>query len=344
MPVTKAHVIQDEKKFQSYVESTKQLVESELSNLISRFADLRLHGKIEYALLSHGKRLRPLMVVFSAQSVGGNREDVMPLALAFELLHTATLVHDDILDQDKFRRGVPAIHQKWSVNDAILVGDAMISLAINLAADYGREILKIASETGLALCDGEYMDVSTTTTTKISENEYLERIRKKSASLFKAATQCGAIAGGGSDFEVKCLADFGEHFGMAYQLSDDLSDITSRRGGIPKDLRKRRISLPLMHLYKSSSLVERETLLSDLRVLARKDHTVNKIALDRILQNLETKGSLGYCTKKINEYVDQSIADIQSLRDTDFKFYLILMAKSLKPHGGAEQKAKCQKR
>ncbi len=329
MPVTRANVILDEKTFQSYVENTKQLVESELSNLVSRIADLRLHGKIKYALLSHGKRLRPLMVILSAQSVGGNQEDVMSLALAIELLHTATLVHDDILDQDKFRRDVPAVHEKWSVNDAILVGDAMISLSINLTADYGREILKIASETGLALCDGEYLDVSTTST-EISENEYLEKIREKSASLFQAATWCGALAGGGSNLEVKCLADFGEHFGMAYQLSDDLSDITSLRDGVPKDLRKRRISLSLIHLYRSSRLTEREMLLADLKILARKNHAVKKIALDRILQNLKTKGSLGYCMKKIDEYIGQSIADIQCLRDTNFKFYLIQMAKSLR--------------
>ncbi len=335
MSVTRAYVMPDEKTFQSYVKDTKRTIESKLSDLISRIADLRLHGKIDYALLSRGKRLRPIIVILGAQSVGGNREDVVSLALAIELLHTATLVHDDILDQDKYRRDVLAVHEKWSVNDAILVGDAMISLAINLAADYGREILKIASETGLALCDGEYMDVSITST-KMSENEYLEKIRKKSASLFKAATQCGAIAGGGSDLEVKCLADFGEHFGMAYQLSDDLSDITSLRDGIPKDLRKRRISLPLIHLYKSSSLVERETLLNDLQILARKDRTVKKIALDRILQNLKTKGSLGYCREKIDAYIDQSIRDIQSLRDTDFKFYLIQMAKSLRPDGRAK--------
>lgn len=330
MPVTKAHVIADEKSFQSYVENAKQLVESELSNLIPKLSDLRLHERIEYALLSRGKRLRPLMGILSAQSVGGNREDVMSLALAIELLHTATLVHDDILDQDKFRRDVPAVHEKWSVKDAILVGDALMALAINLASDYGREILKIASETGLALCDGEYMDVSTTSIV-MSENEYFEKIRKKSASLFKAATQGGAIAGGGSDLEVKCLADFGEHFGMAYQLSDDLSDITSLGNGIPKDLRKRRISLPLIHLYKSSSLVERGTLLHDLQILASEGHGVKKIALNRILQNLKTKGSLDYCRKKIKEYIDQSIADIRSLRGTDFKFHLIRMAKSLGP-------------
>jgi geranylgeranyl pyrophosphate synthase len=322
-----------EDSFKSYLSKTKDQIESEFSNLFSRIADLRLHEVIEYALLSRGKRLRPLMVILSAQSVEGNQEEVMTLALAIELLHTATLVHDDILDQDEFRRDVPAVHEKWSVNDAILAGDAMISLAINLAADYGRDIMKIAAETGLALCDGEFMDVSIKSI-KTSENEYLEKTKKKSASLFKAATQCGAIAAGGSDLEVKCLADYGEHFGMAYQLGDDLSDITSLGDGIPKDLRERRISLPLIHLYKSSNLAERKTLLNDLQILDRKDPVLKKIALDRILQNLGVKDSLGYCRKKINGYIDQSIADIQSLRDTSSKFHLIQMVESLRQMHG----------
>ncbi len=333
MPDIRAHLMPDEKAFQSYVENTRQLLESELLKHLSKIADLRIYGKIKYALFSPGKRMRPLLVILSAQSVGGNREDVISLALSFELLHTATLVHDDILDQDSYRRNVPAIHEKWSVNDAILVGDAMISLGINLISDYGPEILKIASETGLTLCDGEYMDVSTTSI-ELAGTEYFEKIGKKSASLFQAATRSGAIAGGGSYAEVKSLTNFGEHFGMAYQLSDDFFDTSSSRDGIPKDLRKRRISLPLIHLYKSSSSAEREMLINDLQILANNDAAAKEVPLTRILKNLETKGSLAYCKKKINEYVDQAIADVNPLRASDFKFYLIQMAELLRPKEG----------
>ena len=128
---------------------------------------------------------------------------------------------------------------------------------------------------------------------------------------------------------------------MAYQLSDDLSDMTSLRDDVPKDLRKRRISLPLIHLYKSNSLVEIEKLLDDLQILARNDHAAKKNALNRILQDLEDKGSLDYCRKKINEYINQSIADVQSLRGTHFKFHLIQMAESLRPDGRSQKKPNC---
>ncbi len=328
MPITKVRAAFDDGTFKSYMEATKQRIESELSRLVLRVSSLSLSEKIGYALLSRGKRLRPLLVILSAESVGGNAESVVSLAVALELLHTATLVHDDILDQDSLRRGLPTLHKRWSVNDAILVGDALISLAINLTADYGREIIKITSETGLALCDGEYIDVSETSI-KMSQSEYLKKIGKKSASLFKASAQCGAIAGGGSGREVECLADFGENYGIAYQLSDDVSDTTSVGNGVPKDLRKRRISLPLIHLSESSSLAERKMLTHDLQTVTRTGHEGGHAAVDRILQNLKAKGSLDYCRKKIDGYINQAITDIQPLRDTNYKSYLIKMVKSL---------------
>lgn len=267
--------------------------------------DLKLHEKIKYVLLSCGKRLRPLIVILSTQSVGGNRDEVMPLALAIELLHAATLVHDDIIDEDEFRRGILAVQEKLSVNDAILVGDALISIAINLAADHGKEIVKILSDTSLSLCDGECMDLSIKLI-KTSEKEYFKKISNKSASLFKASAKCGAIAGGGTDYQVKCLTHFGEHFGIAYQLSDDLSDLTCMKEDVPKDLTKRRISLPLIHLHSSKKQVEREILLNDLQSLARNDSGFENIVLKKVLLDLEINGSTSYCGKKIHEYINQS--------------------------------------
>lgn len=313
----------------SYISGMKRQIESALSDLTSKGLRLRLGKEIEYALLSSGKRLRPLMVILSAQSVGGNWKDTMSLALAIEMLHTATLVHDDIIDQDKLRRGLPAVHEKWSIDEAILVGDALISSSIFLAADYGKKILKITAETGLKLCDGEYLDMSTTSI-EMSENEYLEKIDKKSACLFQTATEVGAIAGGGAELEVRSLADFGYHFGMAYQLSDDLSDIVPLTDGVPRDLRKRRITLPLIHLYKSSASTVRESLLGDLAILAGEKHGDKNSALDTIVHRLKADGSLDYCEKKKNEFVNKSITDLKSIRDTEYKSHLMQMAELLK--------------
>ena len=129
--------------------------------LLQKVAILRLSEKIVYVLQTRGKLLRPTLVLLSGQSVGAEKEPLKKLALAIELLHEATLVHDDILDNDNFRRNAVAVHAKWGVKDAILVGDALASLSLNLAADYGRDISKVISQACLLLCDGECIDALT---------------------------------------------------------------------------------------------------------------------------------------------------------------------------------------
>jgi len=314
--------------FQFYLTETKQLINSELSNLISKIPELKLRPYIEYALLSRGKRLRPILVILSTQSVGGDRDQVMPLALAFELLHTATLVHDDVIDKDNLRRGLPALHKKWGVNAAILVGDAMISLGVNLAADFGTKIMKIVSKYGLELCDGEYMDTSLSLS-EITEEKYLLKTIKKSASLFKAAAQCGALAGGGSRLETMCLAKFGECLGIAYQLRDDLLDLAVQGRFVPKDLRTGRITLPLIHLHRVSNFSEREILEKDLRILANGNPEGNKDVVKRIFHSLKKASSFAYCEKKITEYIQRGLTNISPLEDTEFKIYLAQMTKLL---------------
>lgn len=321
------------KNFQLYLTETKQLINSELSNLVSQISELRLHPYIEYALLAQGKRLRPILAILSAQSVGGDRDRIIPLALAFELLHSATLAHDDILDEDELRRGIPTLHRKSGVNTAILVGDAMISLGINLAADFGAEIMKIVSEYSLELCDGEYMDTSLLLN-EITEENYFLKTRKKSASLFKAAAQCGALAGGGSRLDAMCLAKFGECFGMAYQIQDDLLDLTVQGSFFPKDLRTGQITLPLIHLYRVSNFGKREILEKDLQILADRNTVSDKNAVKavkRILNSLDKAGSFTYCKRKITEYIQHGLTNISSLDDTEFKTFLTQMTKLLAP-------------
>ena len=330
MTGSEAYAIQSEKLFQSYLEETKIAIDSELANLASRFEHLGLYEEIKYVLISDGKRLRPTLLALSAQSVGGKWENVKRLALAIELLHIASLVHDDILDQDKFRRNALAVHAKWSVKDAILVGDALASYSLNLAADYDREIMKIISETGLQLCDGEHADVDTTLA-KISEKEYLLRIKKKCASIFMAATQCGAIAGGGTRLEIEALARFGENLGLAYQIRDDISDTTFLGTRIPQDIEQQKTNLPLIHAYESSSDAEKEELIKNLQTATDNSFTDKRLILNKILRNLESNGSLSYCYKRIDQFIESAVADTKFLKENVFKIQLVQMANSLRP-------------
>jgi geranylgeranyl diphosphate synthase type I len=309
--------------------TTRKYVEHELAQYVASLSNLVLHPQIEYAVLSEGKRLRPFLVILSAESVGGERAKVTGLALAFELMHTATLVHDDIIDQDETRRSKPALHKKWSINDAILTGDALIALSVHLASSYGKQVLQTVAQSALELCNGEKMDVTFSPETT-TEESYFTRITQKSASLFRASMQCGALAGGGTASEVQALANFGENFGVAYQLKDDLSDLTNKGNSPLKDLRAGRITLPLIHCYNNANLRNKECVDSLLQILLNGRRGDKSKAATSLFAMLQKAGSFSYCGQKINDHLHQAVKSISILKDTEYKTHLIEMTKALK--------------
>lgn len=320
-----------ENSFTEYFSKTKKQVESELSKFVSNLSHLYIYPKIEYAVLTEGKRFRPLLVILSAESVGGKRSNVMPLALAFELMHTATLVHDDIIDKDEMRRGQPSLYKKWSVNDAILTGDAIIALSINMASPYGEAILKNVSQTALELCEGESLDLLDSLET--TEEDYFNRIKYKSASLCTSAAYCGAIAGGGTPSEARALAMFGESFGIAYQLRDDLLDFSFDEDSKFKDPENEFVTLPLIYCYARSNPEEKRKI-EKFQALLKSNSTEAGKSANEILQLIREKGAFEYCEKKIDEYLSDALTSISMLKDSEFKRYLVEMAKTLRTWAG----------
>jgi len=316
MRVKSALISCEETDFQSHVLGMRQSIESKLANILSEFSDIELRPLLEYALLSKGKRLRSILTVLSAQSVGGNPEKVMPLALSFELLHTATLVHDDIIDQDTARRGTKTLCTKWSANNAILAGDALIALSINLAADFGPEIMKILSNVGLELCDGEYLDANLCLE-KATEQQYFAKIEKKSASLFRGAACCGALAVEGKPLEVEALAKFGEYFGMAYQLNDDLEDLLGKNQ-ISQDLKNGNVTLPLLRMYKRGDGVAKNLLKENFG-----NRNVSVAVAKEIRDTMDEIGAFVYCRRRIADYSKKAKASLNDIRDSMFKSHLL---------------------
>jgi len=311
----KAAVMTNE-SLQSYLSNTKQLVDSELKDLLTTLSMVKLHPMLEYALLSDGKRLRPILTILSAQSAGGNPKRVARLALAFELLHTATLVHDDIIDEDTIRRGTKSLHSRWSLTSAILTGDALIAIAINLAAEYGSEIMKIVSRVGLELCDGEYDDICLSLN-EATEEDYLAKIGKKSASLFRAVTFCGALAAGGSHFETEALSRFGEYFGMVYQLNDDLNDVIAENH-LSQDLKNGNVTLPFLYAYKNTRDSVRTLLMENFG-----NKRITTEAAQEIMDELRESGALIYCRDKVKEYSIKAQQSLEGMKESIFKGHLI---------------------
>ncbi|HXW99076.1 MAG TPA: polyprenyl synthetase family protein, partial [Methanomicrobiales archaeon] len=186
-----------------------------------------------HLLTAGGKRLRPAMLFLSADSVKkGASFDLMPAALAVELIHSFTLIHDDIMDQDAERRGVPTVHTLWDEPTAILAGDVLYAQAFEFlcrtpATDSARvRSVSLLAHTCAEICDGQHRDMSFGSIDEVSEVEYLEMVRKKTGSLYAAAASMGAILAGAKPMQADALYQFGLTTGIAFQIQDDLIDLT----------------------------------------------------------------------------------------------------------------------
>ncbi len=185
-----------------------------------------------HLLTAGGKRLRPAVLLLAADVVNqGSSPDVMPAALALELTHTFTLIHDDIMDEDTLRRGVPTVHTKWDMPTGILAGDVLYARAFEFicmseASDNAKvRAVSMLARTCADICLGQHMDMSFSHRTDVDEYEYLEMVKKKTGVLYAAAAGIGAVLAGGSAVQAKALYLFGLNTGIAFQIQDDLIDL-----------------------------------------------------------------------------------------------------------------------
>jgi geranylgeranyl diphosphate synthase type I len=228
-------------ELEAYLDSVARQVDSLINRAFGESSsDLDRAGS--HLLLAGGKRLRPAVVMLSADAVKhGSSSDILPAALALELIHTFTLVHDDIMDDDSMRRGVPTVHTKWDIPTGILAGDVLYARAFEfLCIAIAKENAKVRAVSMLAracaeICAGQHMDMSFEKRLDVSEDEYLEMVRKKTGVLFAAAAGIGAILAGGNAHQAKALYQFGLNTGIAFQIQDDLIDLLSPSDRSGKD-------------------------------------------------------------------------------------------------------------
>ena len=193
----------------------------------------------------------------ACEAVGGNFRGALPTAAAIELLHTASLIHDDIIDGDVLRRGVRTVHSIWGDEVAITAGDLLIGKAVEIMAlATPPKVVNLIARACVKMCEGEMLDIKFRDNLgKITEEQYLQMVNKKSASLVRVATESGAIIGGGSEKVVTALSNFGELIGMAFQLRDDVLNITSTetrlRKPVKTDMLAKRPNLVMIHAAKS---------------------------------------------------------------------------------------------
>lgn len=222
--------------------------------------------RVAYLITAGGKRLRPALVLLAGQAGSqARREDLLNCAAAVELIHTATLVHDDIIDQSPMRRSQPTFHARWGTERAVLMGDYLYSTAFSLIAKIQSPyVTQLISDVCQQLCRGELLEVEARFRLDLSEGEYLSIIRDKTASLIGACCESGAFLSKAAPAVVENLRDFGINFGLAFQIIDDCLDLTGDEEMLGKsvlaDLDKGVLSLPLINLAAQLSIAERNRL------------------------------------------------------------------------------------
>jgi len=212
-----------------------------------------LYDAAKHLIRAGGKKYRPAMALLACEYVGGNIKDAIPTAIAIELLHTASLIHDDIVDGDSIRRGVRTVHSIWGKEVATVAGDLLIGKAVEImASGTPPKVIAMIAQASAEMCEGETLDIKYHGNLQtVTEEQYLEMVRKKSASLIRVAVESGAIIGGGSKEAVSALSKYGEMIGIAFQLRDDILNLTSTEKKLGKqvktDVLTRRPNLVLIH-------------------------------------------------------------------------------------------------
>lgn len=306
-----------------------RLIDSELVQ-VKRLIDKQLaagpdNSEIARLLptVSTGKMLRPGLVLLAGAACGKITDKHIRVAAIVEIIHNATLLHDDVIDEGQKRRGQPTVNALCGNESAVLLGDFLLSKAFRMCADLDPHIIKIIAAAAARTCEGEMRQIAQRRNCRLSESEYIDIITQKSASLFTCCCHLGGLLAGAGRTQVRLLADFGRYTGIAFQITDDLLDITGSENKTGKtlgsDVDKNKLTLPVIHLLRAVDESEKSTVKSIVNTAGQ-----SKKALAELLTS---HGSLEYAHSRAQEFVAKAIAALADFKESSAKEALIETAK-----------------
>lgn len=305
-------------------------VEAEFKLLNQMVVD-QLHSDVslvenigQYIVEGGGKRLRPVSVLLVSKALQNNHPDAVKLATVIEFIHTATLLHDDVVDESDRRRGRDTSNEKWGNSPAVLVGDFIYSRAFQLMVQLGNtDIMAVLADTTNTIAEGEVQQLINAGDPDTTEENYLEVVRKKTAVLFAAATECAAVLCDASPEQREDLAAYGNHLGMAFQLQDDVLDYTGDSEELGKnigdDLAEGKATLPLIYSIANGS-EEQSTLIRT--AISDKDTS----QIEAVATAVRDSGGLSYTQELAEKEVTLAISHLETLPNTSYKEILIDLA------------------
>lgn len=307
----------------SMVDAHTCLLRDEMEDRWSTDIDA-LDAMCQYALLPSGKLFRPVLLLESALAVGGQINHVLPAAIGTECGHVASLIHDDIIDADEFRRGRASVQHKFGIDNAIVAGDHLIFYLFLCLAECRRSgvasnrivsALEIVATAGVELCRGQSLELEFTSGAVYDGESYLTMVRLKTAALFRAACQSGAVLGGGSDELVDALGSYGDRLGIAFQIHDDLLPYTSDSDTMGKsassDISNRRLTLPVIRARQFGTAEDRRSI-DD----ALSGDLPEAEALETMRDVLERTGAMATATEAARRYASEARQALKPLPST----------------------------
>jgi len=308
----------------SALDSIKQPIAEELDQFGHYFKGVLktnvplLNLVIRYLLKRKGKQMRPILVFLTARLLGKPNASTRTAAALIEIMHTASLIHDDVVDDSNERRGFFSINAIWKSKVSVLLGDYLLARGLLLAVnDKEYEILELVSNAVKEMTEGELLQIKNSRKLSISKEEYYEIIQKKTAALLSCCSASGAKSVGSSDEVVKLMHHFGELLGIAFQIKDDLLDyqinsLTGKPSG--NDLKDRKLTLPLIHALEISQSSEKRKIL----------HLLNKSAgnvqeFHEVLNFVKRNDGLSYAEEKMQEYAASALAILDPFPDIEIK-------------------------
>ncbi|MFI5159955.1 MAG: polyprenyl synthetase family protein [Sphingobacteriales bacterium] len=273
-----------------------------------------------YIVKRKGKQIRPMFVFFSASICGGINDATHRGAALVELLHTATLVHDDVVDNSYQRRGFFSINALWKNKIAVLVGDFLLSKGLLLSINNGDfNLLKIVSEAVKQMSEGELLQMEKARKMDVDEPIYYDVIRQKTASLIASCCACGAASAGADDATVERMRLFGEKIGIAFQIKDDMFDFGTDDVGKPLgiDIKEKKVTLPLIYSLNHAQSSERKRIINLV-----KNHNDDAKKIAEIIRFVNETGGLQYAETQMKKYQEEAFTILNTFPESDSRFSL----------------------
>lgn len=307
------------------MEDVLKLIEPDLTKLeasIDRLVTTKvsfIKEIVNHIIKSGGKRVRPILVILSSKLCGHKEDKFIPYAAIVEFIHTATLLHDDVVDNAQTRRGASTANTIWGNEASVLVGDFLYAKSMELLADAGNsEIFSVMAKTTKSLSEGEILELVKTSDLETTEDEYFEIIGNKTAVLFSVACEIGAILGKVSSKKRDSIKSFGHSLGIAFQLQDDILDYMSYDNVLGKrvgtDIKEGKVTLPLIHAIKSASEKEKAVIK---KMLGKPNVTEKDFEKARSI--ILKYGGIEYTADKTRQYTEAAKTYLKGFRASQYK-------------------------